>query len=138
MEENINKDLEAEVVAAEAATSSTKERKIRIPEKSQFFGQPKNWGRGPAGFFKLKEMQGTYSQAEFHKVALTEVKKSLKGKCKHLIHVANPEGIQFRAKLKVNGVTKTINVDAEVKKASQLTADNYKALKDVLNDIIGG
>lgn len=112
-------------------------RVARLPQPSRYFGQPKNWWRTMAGAMTLKDNQQWMQQATFHRVALNEVLKSLgKKNCKHLIHVKSAKGLSFRAKVKIKGVWKTMNVETEYKEAKELNAEDYKSLKDVLSNAI--
>lgn len=113
-------------------------KRMRIlPETGMFHGQPKLWWKGLAVKETLLYRKNKMEQANFHKVALKEVMKALgHNNCKYLSHVKSRDGISFRAKVKIKGVWKTINVDTELKDADNLRPEDYKSLKDVLENAI--
>ena len=112
-----------------------KELKLpKLPQRGKFHGYPTAWDRSMAAYYSGMEMKEIMEQAEFHRVALKEVRKALGVKCAHLIHVTDSTGIiTFKAKLKLNGGTKIVNVDSEVL-AKDLVAESYRNLNNVLLD----
>ena len=106
----------------------------KLPLRGKYFGYPRSWDKSIAAYYSGIEMQGVMEQAEFHRIAMKEVRKALKGKCTHLIHITDSTGIiTFRAKLNINGVTKTVNVDSQLP-AKELVAESYRNLNNVLLD----
>ena len=109
----------------------------RIPQKSQYFGQPTLWGKSIGAFYTSRDMSQVQEQAEFHRKALKEVRRALGSKCRHLIHETDASGIiGWKAIFDINGKTKTVTVDSEVF-AHELDAESYRSLNNVLLDVIG-
>lgn len=141
MEENIAEKLEESGIKI-GNPEEEQEPKISLPappERSRFFGQPKNWFKGAGYLFNLNRMQELYSQQEFHRIALKEVKNALGSRCKHLIHMKNSKGeVKFRAKLLIDGKIQVFNVTAESTNPDDFTAETYKAVNDVLRKHLDG
>lgn len=134
----MNKYLSSSTILTEEnIQQDTPTRKVgKIPQRSKYFGHPKAWDKSLVGYHHLKDLQQSFEQQNFHRVALKEVKRALGSHCKHLIHYKTTEGLFFKAKVIVKGELKTFNVDSEVKSAENLTAETYKNLKNVLESAI--
>jgi hypothetical protein len=109
------------------------------PSRSKYYGQPKNWFKGFGYMSNLSLLQEQYSQQQFHRIALNEVREALGSKCKHLIHLKDTDGkVIFRAKLLVDGNIQVFNVTAESTNPNDFVAETYKGVYDVLIKHING
>lgn len=131
MEENNNR-LEELSTAPEKSGEGPQPKEARLPSRSKFHSYPKEWDKSIAKSNTDRFMNAIHGQANFHLVALQEVRKALGKRCTHLIHVTDKSGIiTFRAKLTKDGIKKTVNVESELQ-AHELDAESYRNLNDTL------
>ena len=82
----------------------------------------------------FKERTKAFEQVQFHREAISQVKKALGAKCTFLSHVITNGKLSFIAYLNVNNKVKKISISEDVPSAFDLVADDYKKLKLALDE----
>ncbi len=90
------------------------------------------------GTLDRQEQIELYGQINFHKTAVAEVKARVGKDCTFLSHLTSKEQILFLAHLVIDGKKTVVRINTGKAVASELTAENYKALNTQLKDYVSG
>ena len=96
---------------------------------SKFFKTQNEWVKK---YPNQKERTSALEQAEFHKVAITKVKKSLGKDCTFLAHTSTNGVIGFTAHFFTKGKKKIVDIEKGVPELKDLTAEHYAQVREKL------
>lgn len=96
----------------------------------------------PVRVDRQRQYMSKSRQMQFHINAISEIKNRVGNKCSFLSHLSSKKEIDsklepriyFLAHLNINGEVKKVRFDTGKSTADELIAEDYKALKDLIDE----